>query len=196
MFLLVYLNFGRLTETLIVMLSIPFSLVGGIWLMYWLGYNLSIAAVVGFIGLIGIAAESGMVMLTFIDQSLTTLARQRKAMTEKVMLSDLYEAVIQGAVYRIRPDGRRHGVGDDPDTDHFPGGVCGGEGDSTAAEGLEMTVSSRLDKQSVIHRKLCVSTDVIVRFGTAHVEPYLILLDVLILSMSEISDFWTLLSAE
>jgi Cu(I)/Ag(I) efflux system membrane protein CusA/SilA len=102
-FLLVYLNFGRLTETLIVMLSIPFSLVGGIWLMYWLEYNLSIAAVVGFIGLIGIAAESGMVMLTFIDQSLTTLARQRKAMTEKVTLSDLYEAVIQGAVYRIRP---------------------------------------------------------------------------------------------
>ncbi|TXI42569.1 MAG: efflux RND transporter permease subunit [Nitrosomonas sp.] len=102
-FLLVYLNFGRLTETLIVMLSIPFSLVGGIWLMYWLEYNLSIAAVVGFIGLIGIAAESGMVMLTFIDQSLATLARQRKAMTEKVTLSDLYEAVIQGAVYRIRP---------------------------------------------------------------------------------------------
>ncbi|MBX9636088.1 MAG: CusA/CzcA family heavy metal efflux RND transporter [Nitrosomonas sp.] len=102
-FLLVYLNFGRLIETLIVMLSIPFSLVGGIWLMYWLEYNLSIAAVVGFIGLIGIAAESGMVMLTFIDQSLTTLARQRKAMTEKVTLADLYEAVIQGAVYRIRP---------------------------------------------------------------------------------------------
>ena len=102
-FLLVYSNFGRLTETLIVMLSIPFSLVGGIWLMYWLEYNLSIAAVVGFIGLIGIAAESGMVMLTFIDQSLTTLARQRKAMTEKVTLADFYEAVIQGAVYRIRP---------------------------------------------------------------------------------------------
>ncbi|PXX17825.1 Cu(I)/Ag(I) efflux system membrane protein CusA/SilA [Nitrosomonas ureae] len=102
-FLLVYLNFGRLTETLIVMLSIPFSLVGGIWLMYWLDYNLSIAAVVGFIGLIGIAAESGMVMLTFIDQSLATIARQRKAMAEQVSLTDLYDAVVQGAVYRIRP---------------------------------------------------------------------------------------------
>ncbi|PSJ17678.1 efflux RND transporter permease subunit [Nitrosomonas supralitoralis] len=102
-FLLVYLNFGRLTETLIVMLSIPFSVVGGIWLMYWLDYNLSIAAVVGFIGLIGIAAESGMVMLTFIDQSLTTIARQRKAMDEQVSLKDLYDAVVQGAVYRIRP---------------------------------------------------------------------------------------------
>ncbi|MDO9470482.1 MAG: CusA/CzcA family heavy metal efflux RND transporter [Nitrosomonas sp.] len=102
-FLLVYLNFGRLTETLIVMLSVPFSLVGGIWLMYWLEYNLSIAAVVGFIGLIGIAAESGMVMLVFIDQSLSAISRQRKALAEKVTLTDLYEAVVQGAVYRIRP---------------------------------------------------------------------------------------------
>ena len=102
-FLLVYLNFGRLTETLIVMLSVPFSLVGGIWLMYWLEYNLSIAAVVGFIGLIGIAAESGMVMLVFIDQSLSTISRRRKALAEEVTLTDLYEAVVQGAVYRIRP---------------------------------------------------------------------------------------------
>ena len=102
-FLLVYLNFGRLTETLIVMLSVPFSLVGGIWLMYWLDYNLSIAAVVGFIGLIGIAAESGMVMLTFIDQSLTTMIRQRNVVAQNLMLSDLYQAVVQGAVYRIRP---------------------------------------------------------------------------------------------
>ncbi len=102
-FLLVYLNFGRLTETLIVMLSVPFSLVGGIWLMVWLDYNLSIAAVVGFIGLIGIAAESGMVMLAFIDQALTTITQQRKALAEKITLTDLYEAVVQGAVYRIRP---------------------------------------------------------------------------------------------
>lgn len=102
-FLLVYLNFGRLTETLIVMLSIPFSLVGGIWLMYLLDYNLSIAAIVGFIGLIGIAAESGMIMLSFIDQSLVTIMQQRKAMAQPIILADLYDAVIQGAVYRIRP---------------------------------------------------------------------------------------------
>ncbi len=102
-FLLVYLNFGRLTETLIVMLSIPFSLVGGIWLMYWLDYNLSIAAAVGFIGLIGIAAESGMVMLTFIDQAFAAIVRQRKAIAEQITLNDLYDAVVQGAVYRIRP---------------------------------------------------------------------------------------------
>ncbi|MEK7302316.1 MAG: efflux RND transporter permease subunit, partial [Pseudomonadota bacterium] len=102
-FVLVYLNFGRLTETLIVMLSVPFSLVGGIWLMYWLDYNLSVAAVVGFIGLVGIAAESGMVMLEFLDQALKTITTKRKAAGERVAVEDLYEAVVQGAVYRIRP---------------------------------------------------------------------------------------------
>ncbi|SFD86440.1 efflux RND transporter permease subunit [Nitrosomonas sp. Nm166] len=102
-FVLVYLNFNRFTETLIVMLSVPFSLVGGIWLMYWLDYNLSVAAVVGFIGLVGIAAESGMVMLAFLDQALTAITAKRKAAGEEVAIADLYEAVVQGAVYRIRP---------------------------------------------------------------------------------------------
>jgi Cu(I)/Ag(I) efflux system membrane protein CusA/SilA len=101
--LLVYLNFHRLTETLIVMLSVPFSLIGGIWLMYLLDYNLSVAAVVGFIGLAGVAAESGMVMLTFLDGALASIASTRKAASEKVTAEDLYEAVVQGAVYRIRP---------------------------------------------------------------------------------------------
>ena len=58
-FLLLYLNFRRLTETLIVMLSVPFSLVGGVWLMWLLGYNLSVAVGVGFIALLGVAAETG-----------------------------------------------------------------------------------------------------------------------------------------
>ena len=102
-FLLVYLNFNRLTETLIVMLSVPFSLVGGIWLMYLLGYNMSVAAAVGFIGLAGIATETGMVMLTFLDRSLADIASTRKAAGEKVTVEDLYQAVVQGAVYRIRP---------------------------------------------------------------------------------------------
>ncbi|WP_074743643.1 efflux RND transporter permease subunit [Nitrosospira multiformis] len=102
-FLLVYLNFHRLTETLIVMLSVPFSLVGGIWLMYLLGYNMSIAAAVGFIGLIGIATETGMVMLTFLDRALASITATRQAAGEKITVEDLYEAVIQGAVYRIRP---------------------------------------------------------------------------------------------
>ncbi|HKX52629.1 MAG TPA: CusA/CzcA family heavy metal efflux RND transporter [Nitrosospira sp.] len=102
-FLLVYLNFHRLTETLIVMLSVPFSVVGGIWLMYLLDYNMSIGAAVGFIGLIGIATETGMVMLTFLDRALATITATRQAAGEKVTVEDLYEAVIQGAVYRIRP---------------------------------------------------------------------------------------------
>ncbi|ODT86193.1 MAG: cation transporter [Nitrosomonadales bacterium SCN 54-20] len=102
-FLLVYLNFNRLTETLIVMLSVPFSVVGGIWLMYLLDYNMSIAAAVGFIGLVGIATESAMVMLTFLDHALEAVIAKRKAAGGKVTVEDLYDAVVEGAVYRIRP---------------------------------------------------------------------------------------------
>jgi Cu(I)/Ag(I) efflux system membrane protein CusA/SilA len=68
-FLLLYLNFRRLTETLIVMLSVPFALVGGIWLMWLLDYNLSVAVAVGFIALAGVAAETGVVMLIYLDHA-------------------------------------------------------------------------------------------------------------------------------
>ncbi|WP_107784496.1 efflux RND transporter permease subunit [Nitrosomonas nitrosa] len=101
-FVLIYLNFNRLTETLIVMLSVPFSVVGGIWLMYWLGYNMSVAVAVGFIGLVGIAAETGMVMLEFLDQAFKAIVAKRHAAGEKVTVNDLYTAVAQGAVSRIR----------------------------------------------------------------------------------------------
>ncbi|WP_107790523.1 efflux RND transporter permease subunit, partial [Nitrosomonas nitrosa] len=97
-FVLIYLNFNRLTETLIVMLSVPFSVVGGIWLMYWLGYNMSVAVAVGFIGLVGIAAETGMVMLEFLDQAFKAIVAKRHAAGEKVTVNDLYTAVAQGAV--------------------------------------------------------------------------------------------------
>ncbi|GKS68358.1 Cu(I)/Ag(I) efflux system membrane protein CusA/SilA [Nitrosomonas sp. PY1] len=102
-FVLIYMNFNRLTETLIVMLSVPFSLVGGIWLMYWFDYNISIAVAVGFIGLVGIAAGSGMVMLEFLDQALTKMYEKRQATGEEVTVEDLYAAVTEGAVTRIRP---------------------------------------------------------------------------------------------
>ena len=102
-FVLLYLNFNRLTETLIVMLSVPFSLVGGVWLMYLLDYNLSIAAAVGFVGLVGIAAETGLVMLVYLDQALEAASATRKAAGEKLTLEDLYTAVTQGAVDRVRP---------------------------------------------------------------------------------------------
>src|SRR4029450_7150200 len=69
-FVLLYLNFGRLTETLIVMLSVPFALVGGLWLVWWMGFNMSVAVAVGFIALAGVAAETGVVMLIYLDQAL------------------------------------------------------------------------------------------------------------------------------
>jgi Cu(I)/Ag(I) efflux system membrane protein CusA/SilA len=102
-FVLLYLNFGRLTETLIVMLSVPFALVGGVWLMYLLDYNLSVAVAVGFIALVGVAAETGVVMLIYLDQALEAAKARRRASGEMLTEEDLYEAVMQGAVMRVRP---------------------------------------------------------------------------------------------
>ena len=68
-FLLLYVNFRSITETMIVMLSLPFALVGGLWLMWWLGFNLSVAVAVGFIALAGVAAETGVVMLLYLNQA-------------------------------------------------------------------------------------------------------------------------------
>jgi len=102
-FVLLFLNFGRLAETLIVMLSVPFALVGGAWLMWWLGYNFSVAVAVGFIALAGVAAETGVVMLIYLDYALTEIKQQR--LTEGVPLSraDLQAAIMHGAVERVRP---------------------------------------------------------------------------------------------
>ncbi|MBF0173694.1 MAG: efflux RND transporter permease subunit [Magnetococcales bacterium] len=102
-FLLLYLNFGRLTETWIVMLSLPFALVGGIWLMDWLHFNMSVAVAVGFIALAGVAAETGVVMLIYLDHAL----KEREALRQKtgtlLTRADLYEAIMEGAVERVRP---------------------------------------------------------------------------------------------
>jgi Cu(I)/Ag(I) efflux system membrane protein CusA/SilA len=102
-FLLLYLNFRRVTETLIVMLSVPFALVGGLWLMWWLGFNLSVAVAVGFIALAGVAAETGVVMLIYLDQAYAEL-RERRAMEGRPFSrEDLYTAIMTGAVERVRP---------------------------------------------------------------------------------------------
>jgi len=77
-FLLLYFNFRNITEPLVVMLSIPFGLIGGFWLIYWLGFNMSVAVAVGFIALAGVAAEIGVLVLTFIDQEIER-QRQHKA---------------------------------------------------------------------------------------------------------------------
>ncbi len=98
-FLLIYLNFRNVTESLIVMLSLPFSLIGGIWLLYLLNYNLSVAVGVGFIALAGVAAETGVIMLVFLDHAY----RDRLQQARMTSLKDLYEAIIVGAVERVRP---------------------------------------------------------------------------------------------
>jgi Cu(I)/Ag(I) efflux system membrane protein CusA/SilA len=102
-FLLLYLNFGRLTETLIVMLSLPFALVGGLWLMWWLGFNMSVAVAVGFIALSGVAAETGVVMLMYLDQALNEIRTERQAAGRAFTRIDLDEAIMLGAVERVRP---------------------------------------------------------------------------------------------
>ncbi len=102
-FVLLYLNFRRLTETLIVMLSVPFALVGGIWLMWWLGYNMSVAVAVGFIALAGVAAETGVVMLIYLDQAWREIRLARLSEGREPTATDLYHAIMEGAVERVRP---------------------------------------------------------------------------------------------
>jgi copper/silver efflux system protein len=102
-FLLLYLNFRRITETLIVMLSVPFALVGGFWLMWWLGFNLSVAVAVGFIALAGVAAETGVVMLIYLDSAMKELKEKREKEGRPFTHDDLYAAIMSGAVERVRP---------------------------------------------------------------------------------------------
>jgi Cu(I)/Ag(I) efflux system membrane protein CusA/SilA len=102
-FLLLYLNFRRVTETLIVMLSVPFALAGGVWLMWLLDYNLSVAAAVGFIALAGVAAETGVVMLVYLDNAWNAVQQRCATENSKAELTDLYAAVMHGAVERVRP---------------------------------------------------------------------------------------------
>jgi Cu(I)/Ag(I) efflux system membrane protein CusA/SilA len=98
-FLLLYLNFGNVGESLIVMLSLPFALVGGLWFLWLLGYNWSVAVAIGFIALAGVAAETGVVMLIYLDHAW----QARTAAGQRATLADLYDAVIEGAVERVRP---------------------------------------------------------------------------------------------
>jgi Cu(I)/Ag(I) efflux system membrane protein CusA/SilA len=98
-FLLLYLNFRSVAESLIVMLSLPFALVGGIWFIWLLGYNMSVAVAIGFIALAGVAAETGVVMLIYLDHAWAA----RRAEGGRATLRQLYDAVMEGAVERVRP---------------------------------------------------------------------------------------------
>jgi Cu(I)/Ag(I) efflux system membrane protein CusA/SilA len=102
-FLLLYLNFRSFADTMIVMLSLPFALVGGIWLMWWLGFNLSVAVVVGFIALAGVAAETGVIMLIYLNHALAEVQAHRDADGNRLSRQDLYDAIMKGAVERVRP---------------------------------------------------------------------------------------------
>ncbi len=100
-FLLLYFNFRNLAAPLVVMLAVPFGLIGGFWLVYWLGYNMSVAVGVGFIALAGVAAEIGVLVLTFIDQEIAGIRSQGS----KAGLSsaEIMEAVRNGTGKRVRP---------------------------------------------------------------------------------------------
>jgi len=98
-FFQLYLHFKNLTEVFIVLLAIPFSLVGGVWLMYALDYNMSVAVAVGFIALAGLAAETGIVMLAYLDEVYARRKREGRLKTMK----DLYDGIVEGAVLRVRP---------------------------------------------------------------------------------------------
>jgi len=98
-FLLLYMNTKSVFKALVVMLAVPFSVVGAVWLMYILDYNVSIAAWVGMIALMGLDAETGVFMLLFLDLSYEDARRQGKLRS----IAELQEAIIHGAVKRIRP---------------------------------------------------------------------------------------------
>ena len=98
-FILLYMNFGSVTKTLIVFLSVPFAFVGSIMILYFLDYDMSIAVWVGIIALAGVAAETGVIMLVYLDE----VYERRKDSGQMNTLNDLQDAVIEGAVKRVRP---------------------------------------------------------------------------------------------
>ncbi|HYN79537.1 MAG TPA: efflux RND transporter permease subunit [Lamprocystis sp. (in: g-proteobacteria)] len=102
-FLLLYLTFRRAGEALLVMLSLPFALIGGFWLVYLLGYNLSVAVAVGFIALAGVAAEFGVIMLVYLDNALQYRRERAATSGEPLDLAGLKSAIMEGAVLRVRP---------------------------------------------------------------------------------------------
>jgi len=98
-FVLLYLAFRRFDEALLIMVTVPFALIGGFWLLWLLGYNMSIATAVGFIALSGVAAEFGVVMLLYLKQAL----EKKQALGEPMSVATVKETMMEGAVLRVRP---------------------------------------------------------------------------------------------
>ena len=97
--LLLYLNFRSLAKSLLVLLSVPFAVIGAFWYLHYLGYNLSVAVWVGIIALAGVAAETGVIMLVYLDEAFERRVREDLMRTRQ----DLYEAILEGAAQRVRP---------------------------------------------------------------------------------------------
>jgi Cu(I)/Ag(I) efflux system membrane protein CusA/SilA len=98
-FVVLYLTFRSVTEAALIMVTLPFALIGGLWLLFLLGYNLSIASAIGFIALAGVSAEFGVVMLIYLDHAIA----KRRAANHFNSEGDLIEAIEEGAVLRVRP---------------------------------------------------------------------------------------------
>ena len=101
--LLLYLNFRNLTEVVIIIGTLPMALTGGIWLLYLLGYNLSVAVAVGFIALAGVSIEIGVIMLVYLNQALQEQIKAAEERGEELTIVDIQQAVKSGALKRIRP---------------------------------------------------------------------------------------------
>jgi len=101
--LLLYLNFRRFAEVAIIVGTLPMALVGGLWLLYWLGYDLSVAVGVGFIALAGVAVEIGVVMLVYLNQAMRRHKQIAAAAGRALAVADVQQAVVDGAVLRVRP---------------------------------------------------------------------------------------------
>jgi len=99
-FLLLYLNFRNVSAPIVVMMSVPFALIGGLWLIYWFGYNLSVAVAVGFIALAGVAVETGVLVIHFIEE---TIAERRKNKGLSLSREEIIEAAFDGTARRVRP---------------------------------------------------------------------------------------------
>jgi len=107
MFLLLYVNFRNALSPALVMLSVPFALVGGFWLVYWYGFNISVAVAVGFIALAGVAVETGVLVLTFIQESVSELRAEKRAHgsdgdSAALTREEITEAVHRGTSRRVR----------------------------------------------------------------------------------------------
>ena len=101
--LLLYLNFRRFTEVFIILGTLPLALVGGIWLLYWLNYDISVAVGVGFIALAGVSVEIGVIMLVYLNQAYRRHQEVAWREQRSVDMKELREAVIEGALMRVRP---------------------------------------------------------------------------------------------